>query len=312
MQPSIDIHAASEDERLQGYRNVHDVWSRGLSMEDHLRHRQQSIQHNRADWFVGCIDDRVVTSLGCYPLHFQVDGKTVPGIAIGAVHTLAEYRGQGFAPRLIEYVERQSGNQGCQISMLYSDIKPDYYARLGYQLCRAWEGWVQPSPDTGQRTSDFELEQFNPTDHVAAITEMYAGDHGNFKVSIARDQSYAEFLIARDPDDDFYWLRDQSGAAAGYVRLASRPDRPQIREFALAERNDQTMSSFARALVKLACETGIQRLNGWLPNHPALRQTFNIQPRKVEITMLKSISPELTLNDTHCADAQNFCEIDHV
>jgi len=313
MQSPIELHPASEAERLHVYRNVHDVWSRGLSMDEHLRRRLQSVQHNRAHWFVGCLDGQVVTSLGCYPLQFQVDGNIVPGFAIGAVHTLAEFRGRGFAPRLIEYVEHHFKNQGCQISMLYSDIKPDYYARLGYQLCPAWEGWMQmPARRAAELDSGFELEQFVAQDHVAPLSKLHAADHSQSVISIHRDQEYFAYLITKDTNDEFYWLRCQSGETAGYVRLASSHQRLQITDFALADRNDETMSSFASSLIGLARARRAETLGGWLPNHPVLRHFFDIQARKVEITMLKSINPQLILEEAHRAAAQNFSEIEHV
>jgi len=104
--------------------------------------RLHSVQHNRAQWYSGCLANKVVTSLGCYPLQFRLDGAVVKGIAIGAVHTLAEFRGNGFAPQLIRYVEENQRSYGAAISRLYSDIGPDYYARQGYQICPAWQGWI--------------------------------------------------------------------------------------------------------------------------------------------------------------------------
>ena len=133
--PKLDIHPASETERIAAYRNVHDVWSGGLDLEAHVARRLQSVQHNRADWFVGTLDGDVVTSLACYPLMFQLDGDSVPGIALGSVHTRADCRRRGFAGELIAWVEEHQQRRGVVLSLLYSDIDPRYYARLGYQEC---------------------------------------------------------------------------------------------------------------------------------------------------------------------------------
>ena len=102
--------------------------------------------HTAEGWYVGTLDGRVVTSLGCYPIRFQIDGEDLPGIAIGSVHTLSEVRGRGFAPQLIDWVERD--NPGAALSVLFSDIQPEYYARIGYVLCPSLEGWV----DSGKLT----------------------------------------------------------------------------------------------------------------------------------------------------------------
>src|SRR4051812_41546092 len=106
MSHPLDIHRASPDELVAAHRNVFDIWSKGLNLEEHLRYRlDESPSHIRATWFVGCLDGRVVVSLGAYPLMFRIGDKELPGIAIGSVYTVGEFRGRGFAPQLIKYVE---------------------------------------------------------------------------------------------------------------------------------------------------------------------------------------------------------------
>ncbi len=144
MASELDIHIASTDEQLAAHRNVFDIWSKGLSLEDHLRYRMTAPMHQRATWIVGCVDGRVVTSLASYPVRFRVHGEEMPGIAIGSVYTLADFRGLGFAPRLLEWAESHQREHGAAWSVLYCDIKPDYYARLGYALCPSLEGWRDP------------------------------------------------------------------------------------------------------------------------------------------------------------------------
>jgi hypothetical protein len=68
MATDLTIHAASDEELAAAHRNVFDIWSKGLPLEDHVRSRLNSPSHSRATWFVGCLEGRVVVSLGCYPL----------------------------------------------------------------------------------------------------------------------------------------------------------------------------------------------------------------------------------------------------
>ena len=62
MGSNLTIHPASSEEVIAAHRNVFDIWSKGLSLDDHIRYRLESPSHERATWFVGCIDGRVVTS----------------------------------------------------------------------------------------------------------------------------------------------------------------------------------------------------------------------------------------------------------
>ena len=57
----------------------------------------------------------MVTSLGVFTLPYRVHGRTVAGIAIGGVHTLKEYRGRGFAPRLMDWAETYDAERGARL-----------------------------------------------------------------------------------------------------------------------------------------------------------------------------------------------------
>jgi predicted N-acetyltransferase YhbS len=224
MTTSLDIHPASPEELLAAHRNVFDIWNKGLSLEDHLRYRLNSPSHRRAAWFVGCLDGRVVASLGCYPLRFRILGQELPGIALGSVYTLGEFRGHGFAPQLIGWVEDDQRQKQAALSVLYSDIKPDYYARLGYVLCPAWEGW-RAAPESPAAPSDgIRLVAISPQDHLPALMKVYADYHGRQPLSVARDAEYWTATLKKFADDTFHALVDSGERWLGYARLGRNGD----------------------------------------------------------------------------------------
>ena len=140
----LDLHVASSAELAEAHRNVFDIWSKGLPLEEHVRSRLESPKHRLATWYVGTFDGQVVVSLGCYPLEFDWGGQIVPGFSIGSVYTVTEFRGRGFAPQLLAFVEqRQRTENGAAIGLLYSDINPEYYLKLGYSTAPSLEGWLQ-------------------------------------------------------------------------------------------------------------------------------------------------------------------------
>jgi predicted N-acetyltransferase YhbS len=315
MSEVLDIHPASESERLAAYRNTHDVWSGGLNLEDHVQRRLQSPQHSRADWFVGCLDGRVVTSLACYPLQFGIRGRIVSGISFGSVHTLAEFRGRGFAPQLIRWVEALQSERGKLVSLLYSDIDPAYYARLGYRLCPSWSGWRDVSPTVTQVRNGATLEPFAPHENLSAVAALYERHHLSFPVAIARDADYWAYLLRKDQRDEFFWLKrpaDGQTESAGYVRLGVSSDALAIRDFALIERAEAVYADLLHAAIALANERELKRVGGWLPSVDIDHELFTVKPRQREITMLKPLSPEIDLDDDLLQTAAHFVEIDHV
>jgi len=124
----------------------------------------------RATRYVGCMNGEVVSSLACFPIDFIIDGRSVAGISIGSVHTPTKHRGHSYASQLIREVEADQIAQGREIGLLYSDIDPGYYERLGYQLCPAWHGTCEldafetqslqePQADPAQRTEPLAVRK---------------------------------------------------------------------------------------------------------------------------------------------------------
>ncbi|MBI1901845.1 MAG: GNAT family N-acetyltransferase [Planctomycetia bacterium] len=326
MSHDLDLHPASADERLAAYRNVFDVWPYAGTVEAHVQRRLDSVQHHRAGWFVGTLSGRVVTSLACYDLPFQVRGRVVPGIAIGSVHTLSEFRGQGFARRLIEHVEEHERRRGTALSVLYSDIGTNYYARLGYSACPSHEGWIDLSASGGRQSPaacddaptsphNLGLSARNASDAVEELAHLYSADHGAAPLCIHRGSEYWDYLLRKSTAGELLSMAAPGGEFVGYARIR-RVDTPggplwRIHDLALPDRR-RWLGATYDALVRLARSRGAARLGGWMPNDEVSRRRFQIAPRAREITMLKPLREEIALDADMIAAADGFCEIDHV
>ncbi len=312
MTDHLDIHPASADELVAAHKNVFDIWSKGLGLDEHVRYRLNSPSHRRATWFVGCVDGRVVTSLGCYPLRFRMVGRDVPGIAIGSIYTQRESRGRGFAPKLLNWVEDYQHQRGAALSVLYSDIEPSYYARLGYALCPSLEGWRDVRSDLPMPNSTQRLVRVAPADHLAALSKLYEGYHGAAPLSIARDQDYWTAILAKLPDDEFHALQTPDGTWTAYVRIGRRGNDCWILDYALADDSPELAMQLYGALCPLARATGASRVGGWLPESATTKELFELASRRSEITMLKALASQQPLSAEMIHATSRFCEIDHV
>ncbi len=311
MAHDLDIHPASPDELVAAHRNVFDIWSKGLPLEEHLRYRLHSPSHCRANWFVGTIDGQVVVSLGCYPLGFRLRGETVSGIAIGSVYSLREFRGRGFAPRLLAGVEEHARRTRTALGVLYSDIGADYYAALGYQACPSFEGWCAPS-DLPRPATASRLMRFAPAENLPAIAKLYADYHGAMPLSVARDGDYWQSILEKNATDEFYALCEPQGIWQGYVRIGRKGDDWRITDLALANQSDELGEQLYAALGELARSNGAARVGGWLSDTGATRKLFTLTPRATEITMIKPLADVGPLDQSLIAGTSRFCEIDHV
>jgi predicted acetyltransferase len=308
----LDVHPASGEELIAAHRNVFDIWSKGLPIEDHVRNRLESPSHTRATWYVGTVDGQVVTSLGCYPLRFRVRGDELRGIAIGSVYTVSECRGRGFAPKLIARVEDDERGRGAALSVLYSDIEPQYYARRGYTLCPSWEGWSNAVEVPAPEASAPRLAPVSGVSDIEQIAQLYRDYHGSAPLSVARDMDYWMALFNKSPSDEFYALTQDGHVWLGYARVAVKGGAWRITDFALADQSDALAEQFYRALAAAAHAAGAKRVGGWLPDSAAAKKLFQLTPRAREITMIKSLSDEVSCSPDLVAATSRFCEIDHV
>ena len=311
----LNIHPASAEEREVAYRNVHDVWSAGLPIEEHVRRRLASPKHRRASWFVGCAEGRVATALGSYAVDFLVNGQTIPGMAIGSVHTLAKFRGRGFASQLLPWVEAHERKRGVNISLLYSDVPAAFYERLGYVTCPSFVGWADPDSTASESlraAAHNSLSRFDPIAELEQMAKLYADFHGKARISIARSTDYWRHLLERQPNEEFYWLTLSRDALAAYVCLTVRGDTLKIGDFALTSQDQDLERRLYEAVIELGRKRGMKRVGGWLPRTDVTEELFGIARRHDEITMLKALEDTIRLDTDSIALTDRFCEIDHV
>lgn len=312
----MDIHEASPDELREAHQNVFDVWSKGLSLEAHLERRMTSAHHNWARWYVGLVDGKVVTALAAHPLELAVDREVLPAIGVASVHTLAEFRGRGLAPRLIAWVEHHERQRGAAASLLFSDVDPGYYARQGYTLGPAHEAWAAALPIDGQRGPlDSQVERLEPFAGRAGLGRMiglWNECHGARGLRLERSSPYWELLFDRRPQDEFYWYFAGGATPAGYLRLTRRGKDLSISDWAVTHGDAARLGSLLALARRLAGELRAERVGGWLPDWPEVARQFQVTPRREEITMLKWLVPGRAWTPEQVAAADTFCEIDHV
>ena len=306
----LDIHPASQDERRAAFANVHEVWGRGLTLEEHLERRLNSPAHNWARWYVGTLAGEVVTSLGAYPVEFFVGANRLPGIAIGSVHTRPDHRGHGYAPQLLAAVERAEESTGALISVLYSDIPPAYYARLGYVECPAHSAWAEPG--TVKPAGRFEFQEVDPRSELDRLMAAYDRCLADSPLAIARSRDYWENILARRPDDVFCWISGSGGSEAGYLRLAETSRSVHFVDMAVSPPVPSRLESFYRDAAHHAHSRFDKRAGGWLPDTATVRASFTVEPRSREITMVKTLDGGPVVDQAAIEAGGEFLEIDHV
>ncbi|MCH8828153.1 MAG: hypothetical protein IID45_01100 [Planctomycetes bacterium] len=209
------------------------------------------------------------------------------------------------------------------MSLLYSDIDPNYYSRLGYLRCPALSGSVGvPSMTDLEETGRLRLHELSKTDARRLFAEQYDRSHAGLPLFIDRNDDYWDFLFQKDTTDRFFDIEEMTGQSVGYLRLGrkvvlSDGGQPSgtaitIRDLALPDWSPETWSELINEIARLACTCESVRIEGWLPHTAAASALVSITPRKDEITMLKPLTSTMIIGEHTAASAEHFHEIDHV
>ncbi len=313
MTANLVLRKADEKDRLASLENTWRYWGEGKTRDEFFENRLNSPQFQRSRRFVGLVDEQVVVSLAAYTCPFQMKGNLLDGVAIGSVYTRDDHRGHGYASQLLAYVDQHFADLGVKLSILYSDIPPAFYERLGYITCPSWLGKKELDPEEPSHETVWRLAAFDPSESLAKMEELYTADSGHRALSIVRPHAYWEFTLRNRTDDQFHWLLDGDGQCHGYVRLAmGREQELRIVDHGLLNRTSELEQALYSSVIRLAAQRSIRHVHTWLPNTPAAQACFEVQPRDEEITMIKALDKRALPSPPAIASAELFHEVDHV
>jgi predicted N-acetyltransferase YhbS len=117
---------------------TYPLWNEGLTRH---AYGQWNTAQMRTSWGrahlsrVALVDDAgaLLTTAKRYRFRATLDGQAVDVLGIGAVFTPETRRGVGYASRLIEMLVDEVARAGATLAMLFSEIDPAFYDRLGFR-----------------------------------------------------------------------------------------------------------------------------------------------------------------------------------
>lgn len=139
---------------------------------------------------------RLLATAKRYELEALVDHRLVKLIGLGAVFTPESRRGHGYASELLRRLLDSAAEEGFGLALLFSEIDPRYYERLGFrrlsinQVALA----VKPlsrggAPGIAMRSGDYG--------DLKAIVEMNRAQTARHRFTLSRDEQYVRHAIAR-------------------------------------------------------------------------------------------------------------------
>ena len=315
--PPLDCHLANSVEKASAFRNVHEFWGGDSQIDNFVKQRLVSPHHQRATWYVGCVDGTVACSLGAFPFELSLADSIEPAIFIGCVHTRPEDRGQGFVPQLFEFVENAEQQAGVKWSLLFSDIAPSYYERLGYQVSAAPNICIKSN--TSVTESDcFKLQPFDSTEHLQALSNIYQQHFQEKPFFIHRNDDHWEHIVQQHKDDQWFWLCSDTGETVGYVLLQTSQGNTVLKDFALQNPTTEQLRRCLATLSHYCNKQHIDEIVGWFPKLPDPANNmdwYDYVDRKTEITMIKTLVPsddKTTSGEVLINHLDTIRHVDHV
>ena len=120
--------------------DTYEIWNDGLTRRAYGRlyaaQRATPLGKAHLERLALVDGDEVLASAKVYRFDAVLDGRPMQVAGIGAVFTSPASRRRGAARELIERVLERATGDGADVALLFSEIGPDYYARLGFAADR--------------------------------------------------------------------------------------------------------------------------------------------------------------------------------
>jgi GNAT superfamily N-acetyltransferase len=131
-----------------------------------------------------------------YAFDGVLDGRAVKVAGIGAVFTQPTHRRRGAAASLIGRLLDRAAAAGADLALLFSEIGPDYYARLGFTPLQTFDLdlAVAERAGTGAPATLVRAADGRDLDAIVAMNMVRAR---SFRFHLARDRALVEFAVAR-------------------------------------------------------------------------------------------------------------------
>jgi GNAT superfamily N-acetyltransferase len=244
----------------------------------------------------------VLASAKLYRFDAVLDGRTIQVAGIGAVFTTPVARRRGAARDLLDRLLDRAAADGADVALLFSEIGPDYYARLGFEVIA---------------TADRQLRVTESTRYGAPMTMVRGGDDRDLADIVAQGRTRAEpyrFHLDRDRDlvhfaiarkrllagfgapgarTLHFFIAEEGASAVAYVVIGVRGNAWTLEEAGDRDPSGARVGAILQALI--AREPAEQRpsIKAWLPDGflPPQVTIVGEQP-SAEIMMIRALTDQ--------------------
>jgi predicted N-acetyltransferase YhbS len=245
---------------------------------------------------IGLYDGRTcVASFKRYERRLRNGSRPLRAVGFGAVFTPDEHRGRGYASVMLAMALDQARKDGYDLAYLFSDIRPQFYAAVGFETIPSRHFSLRADVLPAER---LELGPLGEDDWMRVRRVFEAGE-GQRNAAFLRTLATWSWIRTRARhgsehpagQETNFVVRRRRGIAA-YVFGVRVPERDAyvLDEFGFA---DDSGAARVPSLLRAAAGD-LRRITGWLPpdGARALLPKLAVRPRDRSILMIASLGAE--------------------
>ena len=213
------------------------IWADGLSRHNYARYNDAQM---RTPWGKDRLgrfalvdrDGRLLTSAKRYDVTVRLDGREIEAIALGAVFTPEEERGNGYAPVLIERLIDAAREDGAELAILFSEIGTRYYRRLGFTTVPQKELTLSVA---AKRGAPMVLVRSAEDRDIPAVAALAAQMAAKYRFAAVPSEAFLRYSVSKkrllaglsSPGAltvDFYIVEEGAGAVAFAILTSAGED----------------------------------------------------------------------------------------
>jgi predicted N-acetyltransferase YhbS len=177
-----------------------DIWHDGLSRTAYSNYwaAQQATPWGRAHLTRYALESQgeVAASAKLYELDAMLDRRPIRIAGIGAVFTMPAHRGRGAGREVVERVVQLGAERGADAALLFSEIDPEYYARLGFIPIPRSESIVRVVEDS-RRGAPATMVRTASDPDLPSVVAMDADRAEPFRFHLVRGRDLAHYAVAK-------------------------------------------------------------------------------------------------------------------
>ncbi len=271
----MELVAAAGDLLAQILDSSYPRWGEGLTRRAYEQYNAAQLAttwgHAHLDRVALVENGKVLSSAKRYSLEILLDGRRCRTLGLGAVFTPPQLRGRRYASLLIERILAAAAAEGYDTALLFSEIGPDYYLRLGFTVVPHETSCVTLSRKPGAPAI---MMRSGDRRDIPMMAAMHAEMAPRYRFAAVRQPDWIEYAISKRrllaglaPEGlgVLFYVVEEGGRAVAYLVMTTGRRGWTIEECGDRDPLGSRVGALLQVLLAREPASGLPPIYGWFP-----------------------------------------------